>query len=310
MITSLENRYYIYIFLDPRIPGNYKYGSYSFEYEPFYVGKGTRFRINDSLKRGSKRKMSKISKIKESKLDVISIKLIDNLNNDESYLEEIRIIDMIGRIDLNNGPLINSTNGGDYFNIEYDDKYRNEFIKSQIGELNPFYGRTHSYDTKNNQSLKVSGTNHPNYNKKHSEDIIQKIKTNRSKNINQSELNKISSINNSKIVIQYDMNGNFINEFKSIREASKYLNMSESMIGRICRRVVKPSIFIFEFKYDKDKIYRNSYKYKINDIINIFDKDYILYKRTKNTCVLIDSENNLYNFRKKEYSELWDKNSI
>jgi len=33
------NKYYVYVYLDSRKPGKYKYGEYEFDYEPFYVGK-------------------------------------------------------------------------------------------------------------------------------------------------------------------------------------------------------------------------------------------------------------------------------
>lgn len=33
------NNYYIYIYLDPRKNGSFKYGSHEFKCEPFYVGK-------------------------------------------------------------------------------------------------------------------------------------------------------------------------------------------------------------------------------------------------------------------------------
>jgi hypothetical protein len=44
------NNFYTYIYLDPRKPGNFKYGKYEFNYEPFYVGKGYNERCYIHLK--------------------------------------------------------------------------------------------------------------------------------------------------------------------------------------------------------------------------------------------------------------------
>ena len=49
MINKNPNRFYVYVYLDPRKPGKYKYGEYEFDYEPVYVGKGTNYRLNSHL---------------------------------------------------------------------------------------------------------------------------------------------------------------------------------------------------------------------------------------------------------------------
>lgn len=39
--------FYVYIYFDPRKSGKYKYGKYTFGYEPFYVGRGGKTRDTD-----------------------------------------------------------------------------------------------------------------------------------------------------------------------------------------------------------------------------------------------------------------------
>lgn len=58
---------YVYIYLDPRKPGKFNYIGYNFEFEPFYVGKGTKSRIIRHLKEVDRNplKVNKISKIKK-----------------------------------------------------------------------------------------------------------------------------------------------------------------------------------------------------------------------------------------------------
>jgi len=53
----------------------------------------------------------------------------------------------------------------------------------------------------------------------------------------------------SKAVLQFDLNNNFIEEFKSIIEASKFLNISHTGIGMCCKGAYKQSNgFIWRFK--------------------------------------------------------------
>lgn len=41
---------YVYIYLDPWKPGEYEYDQFKFEYEPFYVGMGSRSRDTSHLR--------------------------------------------------------------------------------------------------------------------------------------------------------------------------------------------------------------------------------------------------------------------
>ena len=86
MSISSINQFYVYVYLDPRKPGKFKYGKYEFGYEPFYVGKGYNQRFKIHLKESklnkdpNKLKVNKIRKIrKDTNKDPIIIKYKENL---------------------------------------------------------------------------------------------------------------------------------------------------------------------------------------------------------------------------------------
>jgi len=115
----LENKkFYVYVYLDPRKPGEYVYGKYKFDYEPFYVGKGSgrRFRVhlyNHKLKRNkyNNNKIKKISKfIGKNNLPIV---IIDCSCEKEAFELEKKLIKLIGRADLGEGTLTNLTDGGE-----------------------------------------------------------------------------------------------------------------------------------------------------------------------------------------------------
>lgn len=115
-----ENKFYVYAYLDPRKPGNYIYGEFKFNYEPFYIGKGFENRMYKHLdesvinKNTNKHKVSKIKNIiKEFGDKPIIIKLVKELSDKNALLIEKLYIKKIGRSDLKSGPLTNLTNGGD-----------------------------------------------------------------------------------------------------------------------------------------------------------------------------------------------------
>jgi len=152
--------FYVYIYLDPRKSGVYKYGSYEFEYEPFYIGKGKNERWKYINNRSDYFK-NKINKIKESKLEPIVIKLKENLDEDSSFILEKKLIKLIGRKDLNEGSLLNFTDGGEGGSgYVCSDETKNKHSEIMKGENNPNYGKHPSEKTRKLISEKCKGKKH------------------------------------------------------------------------------------------------------------------------------------------------------
>lgn len=116
-----KNIYYVYVYLDPRKPGKYEYLEngigISFEYEPFYLGSGKNGRLyshlmeasneEDNIKVFNQDKINTILSIWESGVQPIIYKLLYNLSESSSLQIERFLGFLIGRNDLNEGPLTN-----------------------------------------------------------------------------------------------------------------------------------------------------------------------------------------------------------
>lgn len=117
-IDPIISKYYVYVYLDPRCPGQYTYcDTISFYYKPRYIGYGHKDRWYSHVddKCGNKQLrgfLNKIINLKFNPKDFI-IKLVENINVWEAKYNEMFLISIIGRKDLNMGPLFNHTNGGD-----------------------------------------------------------------------------------------------------------------------------------------------------------------------------------------------------
>jgi hypothetical protein len=108
-----DDRFYVYVLLDPRKPGNYTYGPLKFDHEPFYVGKGCggRKNVHSSNCVYNKWKARKIKAMEALELQY-GIKIVANdKQEDSAFSLEGKAIKLIGR--KGQGPLVNLTDGGE-----------------------------------------------------------------------------------------------------------------------------------------------------------------------------------------------------
>jgi len=136
--------YYVYVYLNPLKSGNFNYGDISFDYEPFYVGKGHGDRLNHHLKKvKNKNKINQCEKFRliESILSTgespIIIKIFDNLGEMDSLRLEKEIIQRIGRVNLESGPLTNLNDGGQTPQLNYKHSEESKRRISEGGKKSP-----------------------------------------------------------------------------------------------------------------------------------------------------------------------------
>ncbi len=137
------DEFYVYVYLDSRKPGHYKYGKYQFEYEPFYIGKGFGNRLTKHLyEHKYSEKVNKINKIKEQTGQIpIILKLSENLTERQALDLEIELIAVIGRNKnwtINKGPLVNQTNGGETSaGYKHTEEAKKNIIKNNRNQVRP-----------------------------------------------------------------------------------------------------------------------------------------------------------------------------
>lgn len=168
-MSKSNNRYYVYCYMDPIIPYNKEHLGINFEFEPFYIGKGSgkrKFKHLLEAKQKNHTKSHKLNRIKsilKSGNDPLIIECASNLKEDEAFLLETSLITSIGRRDQKTGPLTNL----------YDSQGVNsskEILEkqSQKGPLNWMYGKTHTKEAREKISkskIKLVGELHPHFGK-------------------------------------------------------------------------------------------------------------------------------------------------
>lgn len=117
-------------------------------------------------------------------------------------------------------------------------------------------GWHHSEITKEKMSLNAKGVNNNFYGKYHTKDSKQKMRLAR---LGKSPANKGTSLSEEaklaiseqrcKEVVQYDLDGNIINTYKSSKEAGEINNFYSSNITRACRTGKSYKNFNWQYKY-------------------------------------------------------------
>lgn len=160
-----EERFYYYIYLDPRK-----------NFEPFYAGKGTGYRVARHLKQTQNSFCQNVIKaIRKAGLEptICVSKLITEA---ESFAWETQIIKRYGRRDLGTGCLTNLTDGGE----GQSGWVPSEETRAKIGHSNR--GRTHTEEAKAKISCAQIG-NQKAKGYKHTDEAREKIKAKRAKQV-------------------------------------------------------------------------------------------------------------------------------
>jgi len=265
----MENKYYLYRHI--RLDKN----------EPFYIGIGTKQpRTHNSVKSEYRRayeinrKESYIwNKIINKTVYEVEI-LLESDNYDFIKQKEIEFIKLYGRINTKTGILSNLTDGGEgtvgiIKSKEQIEKHRKAMTgkkqsKSQIQKRNESRkGYIHSEETK----IKISNSHKG---KKPSLEHLIKLQ-------------KGQILNNSKIILQYDMKGNFIKEWESAVIAAKFFNVHPTSIRNCVKEKVNSSCgFIWKDKLNKAielKIKISDKVKKLNSLYSLKPRPFIKEKK-------------------------------
>lgn len=173
-----EKKFYVYVLLDPRKPGRYEYEGvdYIFDYEPFYVGKGSgdrskKHKCECNLQRDRHNiKRNKIQKIMSSGFTDLPTAFVYTTSDEHTaYEEEARIISILGKIIDQTGILTNILDGGAGGSLS--------------GPLSHLFGVKKSPEClrkmSENRKGKTAGENHHLFGKKHSEESKKLMSENR-----------------------------------------------------------------------------------------------------------------------------------
>ena len=286
-----NNKFYIYVYLDPRKPGKYEYSNLniSFLYQPFYVGKGSGKRYKDHLYNCNLNNNTNPYKIRKLKNilkeypieEVYRFCIIVHTSDDEEEIYDIEkhYIKNIGIASWNEGPLTNLSmskggiSGSQYDGFEvYDLKYNRGILIKDIKQFDK------KYNTKYIKNLWIQNS------------LIIKDRFCKLEDV---ELIKMNTNPYSKIVLYSDKHSKPIRVY--LKSLKVILNSSTS---RNLNKLLKKKITNI-----------NGYYIDYNEYINSKTDDKILLFKENNTFIVKVSEftkfENKHNLRKGSMYEIY-----
>ena len=273
--------FYVYAYLDPRKPGDWSFGDLELGYEPFYIGKGQKNRLNSHLReakndsfidRHNPEKTERIRDILEEGSKPIIIKLLQDLDENTSLRIERNVIKLFGRKDKGLGPLLNLTDGGEgssgYVMSEKQKKQISERLKGKgLGQDNYFckWLKTATEEQISEWKKKLSkkakeqyknGRIHPLLGIGHSKETKEKmrqIKLERgfTENDREGQKKRVKSMIERGLTVgvrQLDLEGNVLNIFPSACEASRKLDIPK---GTIFKSMNKGNMVYKKYKFER-----------------------------------------------------------
>jgi hypothetical protein len=198
--------------------------------QPFYIGIGSDKNHERAYSHKHRNKhWTNIVALVQYEVEI----LLDDLTWEEACEKEIEFIALYGRADLNKGSLVNMTDGGDGANNPSKE------TRNAIGQK-----IRNNMERGKKISISNKGRSSSNKGKSFTKEHIAKIKAKRSHLIGRKNTWQ------TKPVLQYDIQGNFIKEWESQFEAQSSFNKPKSDgIGAVCRGNQKTAYgFIWKFK--------------------------------------------------------------
>ena len=237
-IEGIDNNSFIYVYLDPRKKGQYKYGHYQFENEPFYVGVSSDRTIHDRKTRhlqyakndkditNNNYKKNIIKSILSDNLEPIILKYIDGLSISESYLKEKDMISTIGNRYDKSGPLVNISKGGDggdnFTNNPRKEEIRELHRKNALGSSNNMYGLPLEQYPSHKSKLRGDHWNLGRTASSSTRDILSNQRSG-------------AGNNRAKKTLLFDKDFNLVKEFDYCFDIANYLNTSNRSVAKTAR---------------------------------------------------------------------------